>query len=600
MTAELGLTHWARLLVDSLIAAGICRAVLSPGSRSTPFAWALLERSEIECQSVLDERSAGFVALGQARITGRPSLLVSTSGSAPTHYYPSVVEAASSRTPLVVLTADRPWELLECGALQTTDQVRLYGTHTRSYVELGLPDDSQAARRGLRRRVVQAVLRSLWPTPGPVQLNARARKPLEPELGPVPPCEAPGAPRDPEPTQVFLPKLMPDPGAITELARECQKAQRGLIVCGAALPWRAIAPDALVRLARATGFAVLAEAASQQRFAALGADPILIWDGFEPLLRSARFRRSFRPDCVLHLGAPLLSSGWERWISEAPDTRRHAVDASEWPDAENGLTSLLIADPTLAAQDLASELEASAPSPAAPSWRDSLARANALGWQAVDACLGAGWSEGLAVRTVMEALPSGSVLGLGSSLPVREVDLYVPARPAELVVWSQRGLSGIDGLVSGAVGAALASRRPTVLLAGDLSFLHDVGGLWAARELTVPLVVVVLNNRGGRIFEHLPLAQSHALAEHFDRHWVLSHKLDLARIASAYGLSAERLTEPSGLAVALRRALARPACSVLEVLVPSESSSRLLASVIARVDQELAVAEGLPSPASLA
>jgi 2-succinyl-5-enolpyruvyl-6-hydroxy-3-cyclohexene-1-carboxylate synthase len=595
MTARFGLTEWAHLLVDSLAGAGICRAVLSPGSRSTPFAWALLEREEIECQTVLDERSAGFVALGQAKVTGRPSLLLSTSGSAPAHYYPSVVEAASSRTPLVVLTADRPWELLECGALQTTDQVRLYGIHARTYVELGLPEDNLVARRGLRRRVVQAVLRSLWPTPGPVQLNARARKPLEPETEPDQSASNSGRPHEPRPTQVFLPKLVPDREAIAELARACRKSERGLIVCGAALPWRAVAADALARLARATGFPVLAEATSQHRFAAgLGPGPILLWDGFEPLLRSARFRSRFQPDCVLHLGAPLLSSGWERWMFESPEARRHAIDASEWPDAENGLTSLVIADPTLAANALASDLEASAPNAATPSWRERLQRANALGWRVLDACLGDSWSEGSAVRTLMQALPSGSVLGLGSSLPVREVDLYVPARSAELVVWSQRGLSGIDGLVSGAVGAALATRSPTVLLAGDLSFLHDVGGLWAARQLSVPLVVVVLNNQGGRIFEQLPVAKAHALAEHFDRHWVLSHELDLARIGAAYGLVAERVTEPGSLAAALRQALDRPACTVLEVLVPSASSSGLLASVIARVDQELALAEGSP------
>jgi len=578
------LTGWVRLLADSLAEAGVRHAVLSPGSRSTPLAWALLEHPAFVCRTVLDERSAGFLAVGWAKMTGTPSLVVSTSGTAPANYLPSVVEASNSGTPMVVLTADRPWELMDAMAPQTTDQQRLFGIYARAYVELGLPEPDEETRRGLRRRVVGAVAKARWPRPGPVQLNARLRKPLEPIAQPGPPARVLD---DAGPTRVFLPTREPDAAAIELLARECSAAERGLILCGAALPWQAVDPEALATLAEATGFAVVAETTSQVRFA-LGRDPrVTLCDGFEPLFRSAAFRRGFGPDCVLEFGAPLLSAGWEQCLGESPSLRRHAVAAVGWPDPQGTLSSLTIADPTPVARALGARLGTTRALPAKTAWRERMAAANRLVWRVVAAETERSWGESLAVRTVLGSLPPGTVLALGSSLPLREVDLCGRTEPVDVQVWSQRGTNGIDGLLSGAIGAALGSGRPTTLLVGDLGFLHDVGGLWAARDLELPLAIVVLNNQGGRIFDQMPVARAASVARHFAEHWVLSHALDLCAIARAYGLRAERILGASELRAELARALGRPGATVLEVRVPPESARDFVRAVVTGVEQAL-------------
>jgi 2-succinyl-5-enolpyruvyl-6-hydroxy-3-cyclohexene-1-carboxylate synthase len=177
------LTEWARLLMASLRAAGVRDVVLSPGSRSTPFTWAALQDAGLRCRTIIDERSAAFFAVGQARLTGLPTVLVCTSGSAAANYFPAVVEAAESATPLVLLTADRPFELQHAAAPQTIDQTRLFGDYARRFFELGMPDADPAMLEALQRMAAQAVLASRSPLPGPVHLNARARKPLEPAGG---------------------------------------------------------------------------------------------------------------------------------------------------------------------------------------------------------------------------------------------------------------------------------------------------------------------------------------------------------------------------------------------------------------------------------
>src|SRR5215471_11195604 len=180
MTPENLLSEWARLLVVSLADAGLCDLVVSPGSRSTPLVAAALASKRFRMTSLVDERSAGFFALGRAKATGRPSAVVCTSGSAAANYFPAVVEAATARVPLLVITADRPPELHDCGAAQTMDQTRLYGAHVRRFVDVGMPETDAAALYALRRRAAQCLAETMWPEPGPVHVNVRARKPLEP------------------------------------------------------------------------------------------------------------------------------------------------------------------------------------------------------------------------------------------------------------------------------------------------------------------------------------------------------------------------------------------------------------------------------------
>ncbi len=260
---------WAVALLDAFSGAGVEDVIVSPGSRSTPFVLAAAEHPALRCHDIVDERSAAFYALGRARATGRPSLLLCTSGSAPAHYFPAVIEASAAFVPLLVLSADRPFELHGCGASQTVDQLRLYGDHVRWFVDLGAPEPGEAALLSLRRAAVRAVAESLGPTPGPVHVNARARKPLEPSAEALAAQTLRG--EWPPVTRVLPTRTLPSDEAVEALGRACLEARDGVIVCGPASVGEREAGGAIRDLARRTGFALLSEATSQVRFVGPGA-----------------------------------------------------------------------------------------------------------------------------------------------------------------------------------------------------------------------------------------------------------------------------------------------------------------------------------------
>ncbi|MFO0574458.1 MAG: 2-succinyl-5-enolpyruvyl-6-hydroxy-3-cyclohexene-1-carboxylic-acid synthase [Polyangia bacterium] len=583
-------TEWARLLLGSLRQAGVRDVVLSPGSRSTPLVCAAAATPELVLWDVIDERAAAFFALGQARVLGRPSLLVCTSGSAGAHYFPAVLEAEQAGVPLLVLTADRPPELQRCGAPQTIDQLKLFGDHVRAFFELGTADVSEGSLRALRRVGALAVLAATTGPPGPVHLNVRLRKPLEP-VAPSTEAEVAlharvdgllAAP----PIAIRPPLRLPDPAAVAEVAARCHEKARGLIVCGPLpLGARALRP-LLVELAELTGFPLLCEATSQARFG-LPREAARC-DHFDALLRGGvGLGAPGTVELILHLGAPATSGALERFLSQRPELPRILLGGHAPLDPHATAEHVLLGDEALCLRALIDALRGrGAGAPA--TWSAHVAALDALAAGALQAALqAAGLSEPLAVRTVVEEVPPGSLLVIGNSLPVREVDLFGHAAVGdkELGVLSQRGVNGIDGLLAGAAGAASVSERPVTLLLGDVSLLHDLGSLQLVRHARAPLTVVVINNQGGRIFEQLPLAQSPAVgADATDggggdgaglmARFTTPHSHALAEIARALGWSALRVEDEVTLRQALRR---RPDRGLLiEVRVPPHSSLELL------------------------
>jgi 2-succinyl-5-enolpyruvyl-6-hydroxy-3-cyclohexene-1-carboxylate synthase len=587
------LTEWARLLVGSLRRAGLREVVLSPGSRSTPFTWAALQEPGLSCRSIIDERSAAFYALGHARITGEPVLLVCTSGSAAANYYPAVVEAAESGTPLLVLTADRPLELQQAAAPQTIDQVRLYGHHARAFFDLGTPDPDPRMLRAIPRIAAQALRATRAPIPGPVHLNARARKPLEPR--------GPESPEDhaihdlvrgllDRTPAVHVPRAHPDPDAIAATADACVSARRGLIVCGPAAAPDAPRPGAVTALARASGFPVVAEAASQIRFA--DADGLSL-DTFPALLEVPGFIEGHRPDLVLQVGRPPTASAWHAAMDRWEDVDLRILARSGWPDPWGRATAVVAGDLDASLMELARALEdepVDGPGEDGgrhgerADWRDRLLELDRRGRALTDAALDGPFSEGAAVRAVVDALPRGAVLALGNSLPIREVDRFVPPGDRGLTVWSQRGANGIDGLVSGAAGAAAAAGRPTTLLLGDVSFAHDIGGLRTLRALPAPLTVVVLDNGGGRIFERLPIAGTLADDPALEA-WLTPPGVDVEAATAAFGLPFARADDRVSLAAGL--ATLRDTGGVLQVVIPDEGTTRHQDALRRRLAAEL-------------
>lgn len=578
--------EWARLLLGSLADAGVTDVVISPGSRSTPFVLAAARDSRLRLFDVIDERSAAFFALGQARVTGRPSLLIATSGTAGANYFPAVVEAGASHTPLLVLTADRPFELAACGANQTIDQVKLFGDQARGFFDLGAAESAPRALRALRRVAAQAVFATTYPQAGAVHLNARARKPLEPGAGTTKAddqlterIDALLARRIVTPR---APRRMPEPAAIEELAKACASSSRGLIVCGPAPLVQAGCRSLIAELARRTGYPVLREAASQVRFCGeLDEDELTVVDGFDRILRGRPPEGLEEAELVLQIGGAPTAAAWGGYLASQDRCRHWVLGGDAWIDAESTACELLFGDLDLILARLTTRL----PVRATPSdWSHGWRRAELLVREAIREELEdpeVGLSEGGVARSLVRALPAGSLLALGNSLPIRHVNTFARGTGADLRVGSQRGASGIDGVVSGVLGAATRWRHLVALLVGDLSFLHDLSGLQAARHATVPVVVVVLQNRGGRIFEQLPLASHPAAGGDLFEHWTTPHHLSLAPAAELHGLGYARVDSPDELEEALGTALGRPGVTVVEAVVPphgaSEQSRRLAA-----------------------
>jgi 2-succinyl-5-enolpyruvyl-6-hydroxy-3-cyclohexene-1-carboxylate synthase len=592
------LSEWSSLFLASLADAGVRDVVMSPGSRSTPLVAAAIREPRLRLHDVIDERAAAFFALGQARVTGAPSVVLCTSGSAGAHYFPAVIEANASGLPLVVLTADRPIELQGCGAAQTIDQTKLFGEHVRRFVELGMPDANAGSLVALRRMAAQAVAAARGPVPGAVHVNMRARKPLEPAIAATDVERALAA-------DVLRIKASPivsvggsgdalDPRTAREIATLCDRAERGLIVCGPAGASFAAARDSLFALARATGFPVLAELTSQL---VLGERPsdVVFCDGFDAVLRTRAFRAALAPDLVLQLGVP-TSTGFEQWASELRTTRVVLCDHA-WLDPPSTATHVVLGSVAESVRAIGAAVTARR-SDARDAFRAKLARAGAVSRAAADAAIaGPDLTEGEAARVVLAALPAGSALVLGNSLPIRNVDAF-GAGGRDAIVLSQRGANGIDGLVAGSCGAARALGRAVTLLLGDVSLLHDLTSLGLARDLAAPLVVVVVNNHGGRIFEQLPLgrgpasgdAELRSLYERTLAHVCTPHDLDLEHAARLFGLAYARVATKVELEAALGAAYARSACTVVDVSVPPSGAAAQLKKLWTAVEAGLASA----------
>jgi 2-succinyl-5-enolpyruvyl-6-hydroxy-3-cyclohexene-1-carboxylate synthase len=528
---------------------------------------------------IVDERAASFFALGQARVTGRPSVLVCTSGTAPAHYYPAVLEASQSFVPLLVVTADRPWELYDCGASQTIDQSKMFGSAVRHYAELGLPDPAPAAILAVPRIAAQAVTRTLFPTKGPVHINARFRKPLEP--APVGAAE-PWAPllagrMDAGGPLSFPSQLMPDEAAVTAILERVAHGERGLLVCGPAPLQQAASREALLELARRTGFVLLPEATSQVRFGG-DRDGVVTCSFFDAVLRCEPFCSGHAPEVILELGAPPTSSGYTDFLATQPNAVRFVVAPYGWSDPRGDARMLVLSDPSAVAEKLVARLDFRR---AASPWARDFARADLCARAVLDKAIDAApLTEAAIVRAVVASCPEAALLMVGNSMPIRDVDAYCPASSRRLGVLHQRGASGIDGLIAGAAGAASVWDGPVALLVGDVSFLHDVGSLHVARSIRQTLVIVVVDNGGGRIFDHLPIARA-CDSQLFERFFATPPELDVSRVATAFDIPVARAETEADLLPSLRRALSSPGPTVVHAVAapPPRRGAELSAGI---------------------
>jgi len=535
----------AMALLDGLAAAGLESVVVSPGSRSTPLALAAARCRAFRLHVVADERAAAFFALGLARASGHPAAVIATSGSAPAHWLPAVIEACEDEQPLLLLSADRPPELLDCGANQATRQHSLFAAHARAVFQLPADATPHHAQDLGRRAAAQC----LWPRPGPVHLNIAFRAPLVASRPEDCPAWSPGVAR------VHVPaKVTPALGVVAAAAARLGN-RRGAILAGR------LAPDdpaaaAIAGLARALDGAVIADPLSGLRSGQAPQARILgAADAF------LRHPQAPVPDWLIRVGRPPVSRFVEQWAARCDDTLLLAA-TPEWADPLRAANKVLLGDPAGTLSVLTAAVERAGLRAAA--W-DGLDQLEAASLQAL-AAMPSRPAEAALVQAVAAAAPPGTPVFVANSLVVRDFDSFLPRRPQALALYANRGVSGIDGNLATAAGIISAAGRPGLAVVGDLALFHDLTGLALCRDK--PLVVIVVNNGGGAIFGQLPQA---SLPE-FDALWLTPPGIDIGAAAALFGLEYRRLEDTGTLTSVLSSALESGRATVLELVVDRTAS----------------------------
>ncbi len=544
----------AGALAAGLAAAGLRDVVMCPGSRSGPLAVSFARCAGIKAWVHLDERSAGFFALGIAKGSRRPVAVMTTSGTASANLLPAVVEARLTGIPLIVITADRPPELVDWGANQTIEQTGIYGAHVKWAAEMPVPDANvrlveYASAIGRRAYSTAAGYPS-----GPVHLNVPFREPLAP-------VEVPGEEMEVSGGGGILgggrAGAAPDGReAGREVGERVRGVERGLIVCGPQSNPKLA--GAVSGAARSLGYPILADPLSQVRYGPHDLSNVI--DSYDLILRDRDIWERLEPEVVLRFGAWPTSKSLETFLSQCRDARHVLVAETGWLDPHHLASDVVQVDPVTFCSGLAS----------------GSGRADGGAW--LDQWLGFNRSvregiaghlsgmkelfEGKVFSEIGKHMPEPAILFAGNSMPVRDMDTFMAASDLNIWVMGNRGASGIDGVVSTALGAGGGAGVPVIAVVGDLSFFHDMTGLLMARNSEINATIVVVNNDGGGIFSFLPQAEH---PEHFEQVYGTPHGLAFGSVAELYGLGYTRVGTWEEFGEAVVRGTGDTGTSVIEV-----------------------------------
>ncbi|MBS1139888.1 MAG: 2-succinyl-6-hydroxy-2,4-cyclohexadiene-carboxylate synthase [Proteobacteria bacterium] len=524
---------WSQAMIYGFVTAGITEAVISPGSRSTPLALAMLRQPGLRCHVAIDERSAAFFGLGLAKTSRRPVLLLATSGTAPANWLPAVIEASLSGVPLILISADRPPELQDCGANQTVNQSGLFGSHVRASHMLGTPEPGFDPGY-LGRLSAQACEQATWPHPGPVHINQPFREPLLPS-SPLPANE-------PLKTICIAPPIpQPDPDAVSDLAQRIA-GRPGIIVCGE-MPLRDGQKEALVTLATRLGCPIFAEPLSGLRYGPHDRSQLCV--RYNDWLANTDLASKYKPDWVIRFGAYPVTRNLQNLISTIAETHALVDPWPRWIDPAHKLTHLLRSEPDAVCKALIDHSLA----PASEAWLSLFAKLEREA--ATD-------KKNSHIQILIDEMPNDTDLFIGNSMAIRQMDTHSGSAAKTLRVYANRGASGIDGNISTAAGIA-ASRGQAVALIGDLTCQHDIGGLALTQGFNI--VIIVVNNGGGGIFDHLPQRD---LPE-FIQGWRTPQNLNFEHASTAFGLHYDSANSDDDFRQALRSALAAGGPHLIEL-----------------------------------
>lgn len=561
---------WGRAIIEELVAAGVIELCHAPGSRSTPIVLAAHSNPSISLRTIIDERTAGFFALGRAAVTGHPTPVLTTSGTAAANLHPAVIEAAHARVPMLVLTADRPPELRDSEANQTINQVGLYGSAIRWAADLPEPAPQPRRLRALRTAVARAVAICRAVPPGPVHLNVPFAKPLESSEVPG---DIPADLEDRDPRAVtattdgylrmYEGRSTLDPADVDTLVDRMQATSRGLFVVG---PSTDIPFGALTTLASTIGYPVFADPLSGGRFGPHIDATAAVVGGYDGWLVPTIREQLAGPDLVIRFGRPPTSDRLRSYLAAA-DPEHIVVDpAGPMGDPEFATTTVLACDPRTLIEQLPSRVRGGT----ATTWTATIESIESAYWSVIAADT-TDTHEDAILSTVLGELPPSATLVIGNSMPVRDLDRFGRPESTDTTVIGNRGASGIDGVLSTTFGVASATDRPTVAVVGDLAFHHDATALSLANSHDIDATIVLINNDGGGIFHLLPIE---AYDPPFTERFRAAHGRTFEDICSQFDVAYDQQPAGSDGADGIRRAFETAGPAVIEILVDGEASHR--------------------------
>jgi 2-succinyl-5-enolpyruvyl-6-hydroxy-3-cyclohexene-1-carboxylate synthase len=572
---------WGSIVVEELIRSGVDYFCISPGSRSTPLVAAVAANPRAGSFVHFDERGTAFHALGYARATGKPAAIICTSGTATANFFPAIIEASVDCLPMIVLTADRPSELRDTGANQTIDQVNLYGKYVRWFLDLPCPDPSIPATT-LLSTIDRLVNEARGANPGPVHLNCMFREPLEPTSTGESLADYCTEIRNWQQSDQPFGSLPPNVESVenrvlNEVASIVKRSSRGLLVLGQLRNDEE--KQAALRIIQALDWPVFADI--QSGLSVSGHHQLI--QHYDLMLTSKKFADRHRPDTIFQLGDRITSKRLLTFVETVkPESHILALNHPNRYDPSRSVTRRITESIASFCDLLLSNLTGSSPS----ALLSPLQHGSRVVEGLIDETLARTESitECAAAKSVMSRLPSESALFLASSMPIRLADMFADSTGQVLAVASNRGASGIDGTIASAIGYACGLGKGTTVLIGDLALLHDLNSLAMLRHTKQPTTIVVLNNNGGGIFGHLPVAQ---FPELLSKYFVTPHDLTFEHAASLFRIPYTRVRSVRDLAAVYQEALALKQHSLIEVTIDREQNQQFHNQLMDRISAKL-------------
>ncbi len=575
---------WTESFVNELVSAGIKYVCISPGSRNTPLTLAFARNKKIRSYILVDERSCAFFALGLAKSSNTPVVLVCTSGTATAEFYPAIIEAYQQRVPLIVCTADRPPELQGVGANQTINQNNLYKNHICWFVDVGLPQPSLKGIRHIKAIAQRGVFESFVKSKGPVHLNFPFRKPFEPEsyTDEINNDLLEFSKNFSFKQQFALngkdSKNIKNQKWFREIAGMIIKSKRILIIAGPE-NYNSAFPANVMNLAKELCCPIIADGCSNIRFGSHDKDYII--SNFDAFLRSESFTRKLKPDLILHFGRTITSKALDTFLENCNTARYMINDSGDWFDPSNKALGAFDCKPFLFCEKMTEFLEKKKLTKKffpgkrdAESWLDRFLNADKISQKIKSSVIEKSkpLNETRIISEILKLIPSGSQIMLSNSLPVRDFDSFAQCSGKQITVFNNRGASGIDGIISTALGIKTGCNKPTVLITGDLAFYYDINGLLAAKKYSLPLIIILVNNNGGGIFHILPISN---YGKVFNDFFTTPHNLDFSHFVRAFGGNYKKVKSWSGFRTVFKNSFKGKNFSVIEIQTKAAQSLKL-------------------------